>query len=100
MPTPQPHAHKHAHKAEIASRAWDEARAMTGMAPVPIRGASGELTAAALRAYGALSAGTGQHVPFTGLGLGADGMRGLAVFLTVYATEREEQEQQSVRAHR
>ncbi|MWA07987.1 hypothetical protein [Streptomyces sp. BA2] len=96
MPTPQPHAHK----AEIASRAWDEARAMTGTAPVHIRGACGELTAAALKAYGALSAGTGQHVPFTGLGLGADGMRGLAVFLTVYATEREEQERQLVRVHR
>ncbi|MGW7089698.1 hypothetical protein ACWGH2_40290 [Streptomyces sp. NPDC054871] len=96
MPTPQPHAHK----AEIASRARDEARAMTGTAPARIPGACGELTAAALRAYGALSAGTGQHVPFTGLGLGAGGERGLAVFLAVYATEREEQEQQLVPVHR
>ncbi|WP_370102287.1 hypothetical protein [Streptacidiphilus sp. MAP12-20] len=87
MPNPKPHARK----AEIASRAWAEALSMSCAVPGSAHRPSGELAAAALRAHGALSAGLGQCVPFTGLGPGGGGVRGLAAFLAVYAGEQEQQ---------
>jgi hypothetical protein len=45
---------------------------------------SGELLAAALRSYSALSAGLGRLVPLTALGPDGGGVRGLTAFLAVY----------------
>ncbi|MBL1087407.1 hypothetical protein JK359_36580 [Streptomyces actinomycinicus] len=84
-PPPEPHARR----AEIASRAWTEALSMTGAGPA--RRPRGEITAAALRAHSALSAGLGQHIPLTVLGPDA-GARQLALFLTVYAGRDEQRE--------
>lgn len=73
---------------EIASRAWAEALAMAdGDAGRP----AGELVAAALKAHRTLSRGLGQSVPVTALGPD-DGVRGLAAFVAVYATQQEQRD--------
>lgn len=75
--------------AETVSRARAEALSMAGPAD---RGAGaggaghphGELLAAALHSYSALSAGLGRLVPLTALGPDGGGVRGLTAFLAVY----------------
>ncbi|MDG9720193.1 hypothetical protein [Streptomyces sp. DH24] len=79
------HLQRHTCRAELVSRAWSEALSMACPGPGPGRGSFGELAADALRAHSALSAGLGRSVPVTGLEPGGDGVRGLAVFLAVYA---------------
>ncbi len=83
-PAPPPHTRR----ADLASRAWTEALAMTrpgpGRAPRPC----GELAAAALREHSALSAALGRSVPLTALGPGG-GTGALAAFLAVYAAQDE-----------
>ncbi|KOV57858.1 hypothetical protein [Streptomyces sp. MMG1121] len=94
-PTPE----QPARRAELACRAWAEARCLAGAAdraPAldtgPAHPPLGELTADALRAYSALSAGLGRSIPVTGLGPGGGGVRGLATFLAVYAGQYERQD--------
>lgn len=74
-------------QAEITAQAWSEAHAMAGLAP---RGGRppGALTAAALTAHGALTAGLGRGVPFTALGPTGGAVNGLAAFLAVYAARQ------------
>ncbi|MBK3581966.1 hypothetical protein JHN63_51170 [Streptomyces sp. MBT65] len=109
-PTPR----RHAHSAELVSRAWTEALPMTSAAPRPDSGPdsgpdsdsgpgsgsgsgdrasagcprAGELAARALRAHSALAQGLGQCIPVTGLRPGG-GTRALAAFLAVYAAQDE-----------
>ncbi|MFE6721772.1 hypothetical protein ACFVDU_29810 [Streptomyces albidoflavus] len=83
MTTPQ----QRQRTADLAARAFSEARAMAGAAPASARTASGELAAAALRAHGVLSAARTQPVPVTALGPNGREARGLAVFLAVYAAQ-------------
>ncbi|MFF6992679.1 hypothetical protein [Streptomyces sp. NPDC010273] len=94
---PAPPPGPHTRRADLASRAWTEARAMTrpdpdsgpdsgpGRAPLPC----GELAAAALREHSALSAALGRSVPLTALGPGGGGTAALAAFLAVYAAQDE-----------
>ncbi|MFB7248318.1 hypothetical protein CW362_41245 [Streptomyces populi] len=84
MANPTPHTRP----ADLVPRAWREALSMAGAGPDPGRGQDGDLTAAALRAHRALSAGFGHSVGFTALGPGGDSVRGLAAFLAVYAAEQ------------
>ncbi|WP_328436292.1 hypothetical protein OHA71_48875 [Streptomyces sp. NBC_00444] len=81
--------------AETVSAAWAEALAMTCADPGHCHSPAGELAAAALRTHGALSTGWGRSVPVTGWGPGGGGVRGLAVFLAVYAAQQEQQDVQS-----
>ena len=99
---PAPPPGPHTRRADLASRAWTEALAMTrpdpdpdpdpdsgpdpgpGRAPRPC----GELAAAALREHSALSAALGRSVPLTALGPGG-GTGALAAFLAVYAAQDE-----------
>ncbi|MFF5500181.1 hypothetical protein [Streptomyces aquilus] len=83
MPTPTPSARK----AEITSLARAEARAMTGADTGHDPHPAADLTAAALRAHGTLSAGLGRSVPFTALGPTGDSVHALATFLAVYADQ-------------
>ncbi|MFJ2893230.1 hypothetical protein ACIO53_45120 [Streptomyces sp. NPDC087305] len=82
-PPPEPYTRR----ADLASRAWTEALAMTrpGRAPRPC----GELAAAALREHSALSAALGRSVPLTALGPDGGGTGALAAFLAVYAAQDE-----------
>lgn len=75
----------HRMTAEIASSAWAEARTLCGHGPT--RRQPAELTAAALQAHRAASAGLGRNIPVTGLGPGRGGVRNLATFLAVYAVQ-------------
>lgn len=88
MPTPTPTPTPRARPADLVSRARREALSMAGAGPDPGRERAGDLTAAALRTHRTLSAGLGHTVPFTALVPGGDGVRGLAVFLAVYAAEQ------------
>ncbi|MFJ2162822.1 hypothetical protein [Streptomyces sp. NPDC087856] len=83
---PAPPPDPHTRRADLASRAWTEALAMTrpGHASRPC----GELAAAALREHSALSAALGRSVPLTALGPGG-GTGALAAFLAVYAAQDE-----------
>lgn len=84
---PAPPPGPHTRRADLASRAWTEALAMTrpGRAARPC----GELAAAALREHSALSAALGRSVPLTVLGPGGGGTGALAAFLAVYAAQDE-----------
>ena len=88
--------------AELVSRAWTEALAMTSADPHPgpCSGSDGradpgcpgpgELAAHALRAHSALAQGLGRCIPVTGLSPGGGGeVRALAAFLAVYAAHDE-----------
>ncbi|MGQ4437835.1 MULTISPECIES: hypothetical protein [unclassified Streptomyces] len=100
---------RHAHTADLVSRARTEALAMTAPAPAPApdcgpdsvpglgsgggagggagRGPiPGELAARALRAHSTLAQGLGRSIPVTGLEPGG-GPRALAAFLAVYAAQ-------------
>ncbi|CAL9653300.1 hypothetical protein [Streptomyces sp. enrichment culture] len=85
MPSPTPPTRK----AELTADAWAEALAMTGTGPGRTPSSPGNLTAAALRAHRTLSAGLGQHIPFTALDQ-SGGARALATFLAVYAAQNED----------
>ncbi|WP_199550976.1 hypothetical protein [Streptomyces sp. N35] len=74
----------HQRKDEIVSRAWAQALAMTRG-----DGDRADLVAAALEAHRALSRGFKQHVPVTALVPGG-AASGLAAFVAVYATCRQE----------
>ncbi|WP_331721444.1 hypothetical protein [Streptomyces sp. NBC_00212] len=70
--------------AELVTQAWAEARGMAGADREHRHRAPGEITAAALRAHGALCTGLGRSVPVTAL-TARPGVRDLATFLAVYA---------------
>ncbi|MFI6688236.1 hypothetical protein [Streptomyces sp. NPDC050485] len=70
--------------AELVSDAWVEALGMAGATQEPRT--RGEITAAALRAHGALCSGLGRTVPVTAFAA-PPGVWGLATFLAVYAAE-------------
>ena len=84
-PAPPPHTRR----ADLASRAWTEALAMTRPGPGRASRPCGELAAAALREHSALSAALGRSVPLTALGPGGGGTGALAAFLAVYAAQDE-----------
>ncbi|MCX4818303.1 hypothetical protein OG601_47930 [Streptomyces sp. NBC_01239] len=92
---PAPPPGPHTRRADLASRAWTEALAMTRPDPDPDPGPGraprpcGELAAAALREHSALSAALGRSVPLTALGPGGGGTGALAAFLAVYAAQDE-----------
>ncbi|WP_328825769.1 hypothetical protein OHT77_44880 [Streptomyces sp. NBC_00252] len=97
---------RHAHTADLVSRARTEALAMTAPSPAPgpdsVPGLGsggggagagagrgpipGELAARALRAHSTLAQGLGRSIPVTGLEPGG-GPRALAAFLAVYAAQ-------------
>ncbi|WP_230195129.1 hypothetical protein [Streptomyces coriariae] len=80
------------------SPAWAAARLMTGAPSGHGRRPPGDLVATALRMCRTLSAGLGAGLPFTVLGPGGGGVRGLAAFLAVYATQQQVQDAQALDA--
>lgn len=90
-PTPNPR------RDEIVSRAWAEALALADGHADHADRPVGELVAAALKAHRTLSRGLGQSVPVTALGPDG-GVRGLAAFVAVYATQQERRDDRGLGA--